>query len=175
MLQSRPDSEETSTDAATASPSGRGVPTTTRVAEDPCDASLLFKRRVEANGNAANIADLAVVTWHDVLNVLSPVIGPGGVAELYKRSLHLVCADYPWLSAVYEGTRKPGDFTVLRATLTQQTRALSIEANSALLKAFYDLLSRLIGTALADRLQPSPIVKRCRHGSAQEASPCAKP
>ncbi|MBK9614936.1 MAG: hypothetical protein IPO35_05220 [Uliginosibacterium sp.] len=100
MLQSRPDSEETSTDAATASPSGRGLPTTTRVAEEPCDASLLFKRRVEANGNAANIADLAVVTWHDVLNVLSPVIGPGGVAELYKRSLHLVCADYPWLSAV---------------------------------------------------------------------------
>jgi len=73
--------------------------------------------------------------------------------------------------AVYEGTRRPGDFTVLRAVLAQQTLEHSTDANGALLQTFYDLLSRLIGEHLAERLLRSLWENPSNGRAVLEASP----
>jgi hypothetical protein len=47
--------------------------------------------------DAALIADAIVSTWQLIDTALSPIIGHGGVAALYKRSLYLTGRVHPWL------------------------------------------------------------------------------
>jgi hypothetical protein len=102
--------------------------------------------------DAAQIAAVAASTWREMHAVLSPVIGPGGVAALYQRSLHLTGTAYPCLGAVREDALRIGEFAALEVVLSQQTSAQALAANGALLKAFCDLLSGLIGVSLTERL-----------------------
>ena len=102
--------------------------------------------------NAGQTADAAVATWRDIYDVLSPIIGQRGVTALYKRSLYLSRDDYPWLAAVAEGALQASDFTRLRTALAQQSSANAAAANSALLHAFTELLTNLIGASLTERL-----------------------
>jgi hypothetical protein len=119
--------------------------------------------------DAEKFADAAVATWHDVYAALSPIIGPGGVAALYRRSLSLRLADYPWLANVSECPLPPGDFSALRRELSQQAKADPVAANGALLRSFSQLLTNLIGASLTARLLQSVWEK---HGhTAQDTSP----
>ena len=102
--------------------------------------------------DAAQIADLSVSTWRAVDAALSPVIGQRGVAALYKRSLYLIRADHPCLSAVYEGELGPGEFAGLHTALSGQSSSDAAAANGALLRAFHDLLAHLIGASLTGQL-----------------------
>ena len=102
--------------------------------------------------SAALVADTAVSTWQKVAAALSPIIGQAGVGALLKRSLYLVRADYPFLTAAYEGAHDPGDLGALHAALAQQTGTDAAAAHSALLQTFHDLLISLIGGSLTERL-----------------------
>lgn len=85
---------------------------------------------------------------------LSPIIGQGGVAALYMRTVHLACAQYPWLSAVYEASLPAGDFTALRAAMAGQFSAQATAAHDSMMQSLHELLHSLIGASLTARLLP---------------------
>jgi hypothetical protein len=119
----------------------------------------------EARRIQATIADLAAVTtdaeriaavtastWREIHAVLSPVIGPGGVAALYQRALYVTRPAYPSLTLAHEDPLRAGDFAALQLVLAEQTAEQIAAANGALLEAFCDLLGNLIGISLTERL-----------------------
>jgi hypothetical protein len=102
--------------------------------------------------DAERIAEVAASTWREIHAVLSPVIGPGGVAALFQRALYVTRASYPCLAAVREDTLQLGEFAALQLMLAQQPSAEVAATNGALLQAFCDLLTNLIGVSLTERL-----------------------
>ena len=102
--------------------------------------------------DAANVATSAAATWQSVDTALSPIIGPRGVAALYKRSLYLARTAHPCLAAVYDGDLAPGRYAGLAAVLDAQTTEVATAAQGALLKTFQDLLVNLVGSSLTDQL-----------------------
>ena len=123
------------------------------------DIQSSIARLATEDGNAERIADAAVSVWRDVNAALSPVIGHRGVAALYKRSLYLTQAAHACLALVHEGDLLPGDFSALRAALSQQTTQDAAAAHGAVLQAFYDLLTNLIGASLTEQLLRSVLDK----------------
>ena len=99
-----------------------------------------------------HIAEVAASTWREIFAVLSSVVGPGGVAALYQRSLYVTRTVHPFLAAVHEDPLRPSEFAALQMVLSQQTSAQVVAANGALLQSFCDLLASLIGVSLTDRL-----------------------
>ncbi len=102
--------------------------------------------------NAGQTADAACATWQDMSAALSPIIGTGGFAALYERSLSLTRPAYPWLETVLRGALAPVDFGDLHRALSQQSDTEAAAASTALLQKFCALLARLIGPSLTGRL-----------------------
>ena len=113
----------------------------------------------------------AVAAWTAIDGALSPIIGARGIAALYKRSVHLVLADHPWLAAAYEGALQPGDFASLRAALSQQNAQNAAAAHDAVLKTFQDLLDSLIGRSLTQRLLQTARDQLSSGAAVQDQSP----
>ena len=120
-------------------------------------AMALLADRVATNADAGQIADAIGAAWHDLDLSLSPVLGRRGVAALYKRSLHLNTAAYPWLAQVREGTHADQaiDAAPLRAMLAKRSEAEAAETGAALIHTFTELLNTLIGASLSERLLDS--------------------
>ena len=55
---------------------------------------------------------------------MSPIIGERGFAAMYKRCLHLIRVDYPWLAAVHEAAPAAYDFTALQTARTKTSISL---------------------------------------------------
>jgi len=109
--------------------------------------------RLGGNGaGSAQIAEVIVSTLQDIDAALSPVIGKGGVAALYKRSLYLAAASHPPFIGLHEGAPTVLDMDALTAALSLQTGADAAGSGGALLQAFYELLASLVGPSLTDRL-----------------------
>jgi hypothetical protein len=64
--------------------------------------------------DAERIAAVAASTWREIHAVLSPVIGPGGVAALFQRALYVTRPAYPTLTVMREDPLVPGDFAALQ-------------------------------------------------------------
>ncbi|MBC7956475.1 MAG: hypothetical protein H7Y33_11480 [Cytophagales bacterium] len=113
--------------------------------------------RVGTNADASQIADAIGAVWHDLDLALSPVLGRRGVAALYKRSLHLNLAAYPWLAQMHEGVDSALaiDVAPLHAMLAIQSDADAAETGAALIHTFTELLATLIGDSLSERLLDS--------------------
>ncbi len=121
----------------------------------PGDAQRLnamLEHLVAQGAGVSSIADAAVAVWRGVEGALSPIIGPSGVAALYRRSLHLTRGTHACLAEVYDADREAGGFVPLHRTLSQQTPAVAVAANGVLLQTFCDLLASLIGATLTERL-----------------------
>jgi hypothetical protein len=112
--------------------------TLARLAEEGMDADIVAS-------NAASI-------WRNVELALAPIIGQSAVAALYKRSLHISRATSPFLTAVFDVPHAPGDYAPLQTALSQQSGADASAALSVLLQTFHELLVRLIGESLTERL-----------------------
>jgi hypothetical protein len=121
--------------------------------------------------DANRIAEAAASTWREIHAVLSPVIGPGGVAALYQRALYVSRSAYPCLTAVREDALRPGEFAALQLMLSQQPVARVAAINGALLQSFCDLLSNLIGVSLTERLLRSVRNLPAGDAAAPERSP----
>ncbi|MEO5669551.1 MAG: hypothetical protein ABIR26_02565 [Ramlibacter sp.] len=111
-----------------------------------------LRPQLAAGAAAMQIADSAVATWTAIDSALSPVIGHRGSAALYKRSVHMARAAFPWLTAAYEGAATPRDFTALHSALAGQTSEQAAAGQAAVLQTFHDLLTDLIGRSLTQRL-----------------------
>jgi len=115
-------------------------------------ASMTGQPGAEA-ADAAQAADLAVVTWRKIDDALWPIVGRAGMAALFKRSLYLARVDHPALTATIDVEIAPGDFELLREILARQSgAAAAIAVHTGLLKTFLGLLTSLIGSALTERL-----------------------
>ena len=101
---------------------------------------------------AAQVADAAVAIWVAIDTALAPVIGPRGSTALFKRSLHLTRAHYPLLAGTYDAAGSSGDYSNLRAVLSQQSPTDAAAAHDSMLRTFHDLLAELIGRSLTQRL-----------------------
>jgi hypothetical protein len=108
--------------------------------------------------------------WQEIDGALTPILGRGGVAALYKRSLHLTSAANPWLTLGREGDPTAMDLAALKAALGQQTGAAAAAGGGALLQTFYDLLSSLVGPSLTERLLRSVWSASSSGPSAQDTS-----
>lgn len=114
-----------------------------------------FAQLAAKGADARRIAHLSASTWRDIDAALSPIVGPRGVAALFNRSLFVTSAHYPCLTAVRESDSPPGEFATLQATLAQQTTSNAASASDALLQTFKQLLTKLIGGSLTERLLES--------------------
>jgi hypothetical protein len=116
------------------------------------------------------IADSAEAIWTRIDAALTPIIGARGVNALFKRSVSLVGDHHPWLQTAYAVARNPKVFSVLSATLSQQSALSAAEVNGELLQAFFELLANLIGRPLTERLLQPALEKFSNGDDVQEVA-----
>jgi hypothetical protein len=108
--------------------------------------------RAGAAATAAQIADTTVAAWQVIDGALAPIIGPRGVAALYRRSLHLNRQAYPCLGTALEGLQPVLELESLRTALARQDADEAAAIGGQLLQTFYELLTTLVGASLTERL-----------------------
>ncbi len=113
---------------------------------------LILQQLEVDDADPARIADAAVSTLQCIDAALSPIISQRGVAALYRRSLHLVRGEFPWLLDAHDGAQQPDGFAALHSALSQQTNSIAVAGTRALLDTFHELLASLIGAPLTQRL-----------------------
>ncbi|HET6603420.1 MAG TPA: hypothetical protein VFG21_04280 [Xanthomonadaceae bacterium] len=126
---------------------------------------------VGEGADAARVADYVVAVWQQIEDALTPIIGPRGVAALYKRSLFLIGPDHPWLTRLQEADASAVDAAALRSALAQQDTAAAATAGGALLQTFQELLASLVGPSLTGRLLAAAWALPTSGPSAQDTSP----
>ena len=111
-----------------------------------------MEHQAESALDAGVVANATIQTLRQVNVTLTPVIGEVGVNVLFKRALHLTSRTFPWL-AVAESHRDTSDFIAsLGARLAGRDTNEAVEASSALLAGFTELLANLIGDSLVETL-----------------------
>lgn len=108
--------------------------------------------RVGAGADAAQIADAVFAIWAEIDDTLTPILGPRGVAALYKRSLHLAATAHPWLAAPDEGEPPAVGPAALKSALVRRSGSAAAEGAGAFLLTFHELLASLVGASLTERL-----------------------
>jgi hypothetical protein len=101
---------------------------------------------------AAAVAEATAKTWRLVEAQLAPVIGAHGLDVLFRHALHHATLAYPWLATVVDRGGSASPLPSLMACLAAQTSAAAAEAAQALLFTFTELLARLVGESLTERL-----------------------
>jgi hypothetical protein len=104
------------------------------------------------DASAEQIAAALVEIWQGINVALTPVIGPLGLAALYRRSLHLTVASHAWLAVGGSGAVPDKDFTALTALIAQRSSVDAAAAATAFLNKFHEVLISLIGPSLTERL-----------------------
>lgn len=114
--------------------------------------AMLVRRALDGS---APVTAATIATWRRVAEALAPVIGDMGVMALFERSLHLTCAEFPWLSTVQRAPQIESSLKNLRQCLADRERTDSsavTAASSAHLYVFAERLAVLIGPSLSGRL-----------------------
>ncbi len=105
------------------------------------------------NGNGeGGIASCVVALCAEIGAALTPIIGPRGVAALYKRSLFLAGQSHPELLGLQEKVQSEMDLSPLMTALEPLNDAEATLVGGALLIAFYELIGSLVGSSLTERL-----------------------
>ncbi len=113
-------------------------------------ATLAIRTR---NGiGEGRIASCVVALCAEIGAALTPIIGPRGVAALYKRSVFLSAQAHPALLGLQEKVNAEMDLSPLMAALATLDEAEATLVGGALLIAFYELISSLVGPSLTERL-----------------------
>ena len=89
-----------------------------------------------------------VISWEQMAVKIISIIGEGGFASLYSRSLFLSKASFPWLETGIYTAHTPSPFLALKACYARQAQEQVQEANFLLLITFSGVLSSLIGEQL---------------------------
>jgi hypothetical protein len=104
------------------------------------------------DASAEQVAAALVDIWQGINAALTPVIGPLGLAALYRRSFHLTALAHPWLAGGVEGANADKDPTALKSLIVQRSDADAAAAATAFLQKFHEVLVSLIGASLTERL-----------------------
>jgi len=129
-----------------------------------------FAAIVARGGSAVEIARTARAVWQHIDASLSPIIGRKGVAALYRRSVHLLRHDLPALDALDLDVPADSDFAELQRASACLTSEGAGEMNAAVLETFRELLTKLIGASLCERLL-RPAWDHLASNAGQEPSP----
>ena len=122
----------------------------------------------ENGAGAAEIAAAIFSMLEAITDVLAPVIGRGGVDALFKRSLHLAGRSHPWLAQAGKGVLTALELAGLKTVFAEQSSADAAAGGGLLLQTFHDLLSRLIGSSLTERLLGPILADPSMHRPSQE-------
>ena len=115
--------------------------------------SEILSHHLPEGADVVAIAGVLARDFQAIQRILTPILGPRGVAALYHRSLHKARADHPWLAGPLENASPTLDLVALVTAIERQPhRADAVAAATALLRAFHDLLASLIGQPLTERL-----------------------
>jgi hypothetical protein len=127
--------------------------------------------RVGSDADATQIAAAVLAIWEEIDDALTPLIGPLGLAALYRRTVHLSAAQHPWLAGRDEGVLTDTDPAVLKSLLAHRSSAEAAAGGSAFLDTFHELLASLIGPSLTARLLRSVWDNPSSGPAAQDTSP----
>lgn len=108
-------------------------------------------QRLVLSQPGVSVADTSISLWTRLAAELVLLIGDGGFAPLYVRSVHLSAASFPWLRPISEVTplaNGDGRFSSLKRSLDEQDADEASQASAVLLNTFIDMLARLIGETL---------------------------
>jgi hypothetical protein len=105
--------------------------------------------------DGSRIDDAMEATWRDIDAALAPIIGTKGVAALYKRSLSIASRAHAWLAPLAEGDHEAIDLPALKQAIASQAGSQAAPGAVALLDTFHELLEKLIGPSLTERLLAS--------------------
>jgi hypothetical protein len=108
--------------------------------------------RRKGDAGLAAIADAVVQAWTLVDHELAPIVGTAGVAALYRRSLHLCAGRHPALHDALGVAQRSLDTAPLHAVLLAQDAATAARIGAEILLTFDELLSRMVGPSLTERL-----------------------
>lgn len=145
------------------------MPTTDRDLYRAAIQKVLAQRAGDLS-DARRIAKATSDTWNQMAAQLVPLVGTAGVEALFKRSLHLASATFPWMTPSGEGMGSaslPARVMILLAACEPDTAA---QASYSLLTTFTELLATLIGHSLTKRLL-APAWTSPSHVAAQETTP----
>jgi len=132
--------------------------------------TFAIARHARDGATAGQIADAVVAMWQQIDAALSPVIGGGGMAALYARSLDRVESVYPWLHVAVEGDRQTMELAPLRAAIAAQSRRSAAAAGCSTLQTFNALLESMIGPSLCESFL-SPLWARPSPDAPKQGSP----
>lgn len=122
-------------------------------------------------GDAKALAVAAVVSWEKLTSRLMPLLGADSVYLIYRRSLDLNKAIYPWLPMASTSTVFKTRFNELRLSLEAQTVEDILHATAALLYTFLEVLAALIGEPLTTVFLRSAFAVPAAPGSSKEYAP----
>jgi hypothetical protein len=123
---------------------------------------------LRAHDDAPQIAEAIVSRWREIDAALSPIVGSRGVATLYRRCVFLAGKTHPWLVHDQPGDAPTLDLPALHALLATRESAEAHAAGQLLLATFTDLIGRLIGASLAERLLNAHRAPTARGSAAQD-------
>jgi hypothetical protein len=127
--------------------------------------------RVGSDADATQIAAAVLAIWEEIDDALTPLIGPLGLAALYRRTVHLSAARHLWLAGRDEGVLTDTDPAVLKSLLAHRSSAEAAAGGSAFLDTFHELVASLIGPSLTARLLRSVWDNPSSGPAAQDTSP----
>ena len=116
------------------------------------EAVAPIANRIGDDATSEHIAATFGAVWLELDAILSPIIGPRGVAALGQRSLHLAAETHPWLAAPQPGGPAQVDPEMLVPLLAKRSSDEALAAGSTFLHTFHETLCRLIGASLCERL-----------------------
>ena len=108
-------------------------------------------QRLVLSQPGVSVADVSISLWVKLAAELVLLIGDGGFLPLYRRSVQLSAANFPWLqSASVEISLESGStrFAGLKRSIEAQDADEASQASAFLLNTFIDMLARLIGETL---------------------------
>jgi hypothetical protein len=112
-----------------------------------------LKHRANDHPGAGSTAACVTALCEEICAALTPIVGPRGVAALYKRSLFLTSHEHPVLLGLHANVQQDDtDFSALTATLMPLSETEAAEVGAALFSSFYELLASLIGPSLTERI-----------------------
>lgn len=98
------------------------------------------------------VVEISIHLWEELARELVSIIGEGGFQSLYKRSLHLTSATFPWMTLDSTLPKSGSGFADLKKCFAEQDAAKAGEASTTLLITFIDILALLIGEHLTSSI-----------------------
>jgi len=122
---------------------------------DSSRTKALLAVRIGTGAQPRAAVDAVLALCSEMDSALAPVVGPHGVAALYRRSLFLTAQAHPALTGLHESVDSLMDLAELKTRLGTLSAEQVHVVGVALLQTFQELLESLVGSSLTERLLSS--------------------